>query len=202
MRAIIFTGFIEGKIELFYKKQETDYLIGCDKGAILARQAGFKCNLVLGDFDTINQELINEKKITFPAEKDETDTFIAVKEALKLGFKEIIILGGLGGRFDHSYANILILEFLRKQNIKAKLIDEKNEVFIVSGEIKLLKTKKYLSVFSFSDNSMISAKGVKYPLDNTFLAKENPIGISNEIIEAEAIINVHKGVVLIVVSSD
>jgi len=202
MRAIIFTGFIEGTINSFYQKQNADYLIGCDKGAILARNAGFECDLVLGDFDTIDQKLITEKKISFPSEKDETDSFIAVKEAIKSGYKDIVILGGLGGRFDHSYANILMLEFLRKQNIKAKIIDEKNEIFLTNSAIKISKTKKYLSLFSFSEKSVISAKGLKYPLDNTSITKDNPLGISNEIVDSEAIIQVHDGVVLVIVSND
>lgn len=149
------------------------------------------------------KELIKKrtKIITLLKEKDLTDTFFAVKKAIKLGATKINIFGGLGQRPDHSFANFCIAKYLSKKNIKHKLIDDDFEVFIIqAGETKAIQGDigSTVSVFPFgTERCKVSYTGLKYNLEKEYLELGSPIGISNEITAKECKVSVLEGCALV-----
>ena len=111
-----------------------DFVISADGGWRHLKRLGIRPNLFIGDMDSL-QETIPEdiKKECYQPEKDDTDTFIAVKKGLSLGCERFVFYGCLGGSLGHTLANIQILIYLAKQNIPAVLEDENSEVYAVSN---------------------------------------------------------------------
>ena len=105
-------------------KEKDDLLICADAGYRYIKDKNIEVDLLVGDFDSIKELPENIDIYRLPKEKDETDLYVAILEGIKKGYKEFDIYGSLGGRIEHSIANIQILVNLAKQNIKATLIDQ------------------------------------------------------------------------------
>ena len=82
------------------------YLIAADGGLRHARALGLVPDAFIGDMDSLREEDLPEGAILYPSQKDDTDMMLAVKQAMALGVRKVLLLGGLGGRLDHTYANI------------------------------------------------------------------------------------------------
>ncbi len=183
--------------------EEFDYIIAADSGYKVLKNASIDFDIAIGDFDSLGYipEDVDVKKLKI--EKDDTDTLSAVKFAIDKGASEIVILGGIGGRLDHTIANIQTLKFIAEHRASAKLIDEENTVSaLFPGKYELKKMQGYsLSVFSLTDKvSGLCEKGVKFPLDNAVITNGFPLGVSNEITEKYAEISFKDGFLLVCVS--
>lgn len=182
-----------------------DYVICADGGYDNAKKAGIKTDLFVGDIDScISNEKINIEKIVLPQEKDDTDMMAAVKEGLGRGYKDFLIIGALGQRLDHTYANFCLLKYLYDNHSTAKIVDEKSEIFLLGPgqrSVIIQQEKKIVSVFPFGCSfCSLSYNGLKYPLRNEKLYIQNPIGVSNEIINKSATIMVYEGVAIVILS--
>ena len=182
--AFIYTGgtvFDEYVIE---KPEKGDLVIAADAGYLTARRLGITPDVVLGDFDTLGEENIPDgvECLRVPAEKDDTDTQLAVKVAIERGVWEIVIIGGLGGRIDHTLSTLAILEDLweRKNNrIYATLTDGKNRVRFIrnSGTILPRSQYRYFSLIAADETVKgITLDGCKYPLKNGRISRRNQWG--------------------------
>lgn len=185
---------------------EDCYVICADGGLANADRFQIRPDLVVGDFDSYQGEPPEEvETIRLKVEKDETDTLAAVKEGIRRGFRRFALLGGLGGeRFDHSYANLCVLQYLCRQGCKAVLIGENCKLFLISeGRLTLNKMQgATVSVFPFGCSSCrVSYIGMKYPLTQAVLHSDNPLGVSNRIEAEEARVSVHNGDALILVQT-
>lgn len=202
--ALIFSGgYVQGNE---YLPKDYSVTISADGGYLNALKFNILPDICMGDFDTLKTK-INPRceVIKFPKEKDDTDTMLCIKKALSMDCDNLYIYGALGGRFDHTIANIQSLEYIISNGGKGYLIDTQNVVTIQSvGTQKYLRNSKYkyLSILSLSDKSVVSASGLKYPLNNTLLNRCFPLGISNEFLEDFSTITVHQGTILITYSSD
>ena len=139
-----------------------------------------------------------------PAEKDFTDTQMAVKEALERGADELVIIGGLGGRLDHTLSNVSILSELWKIRVHTVMTDGFNRVRYLNSSSTLVPRShfKYVSVIALSEKLKgVSIEGCKYPLDNATLLKANQYAVSNEILGNCALISLKKGECLIIEST-
>lgn len=197
----IFTAF--GNIDkLKFELKSEDFVIAADGGYDLALKANVKPDLLLGDFDSIaNKETKNINILEFPKDKDYTDTHLALSEGLKRGYKTFIIVGGIGGRLDHTIANISLLKFLNENNSNGTILDNETKIlFLKNGLIYIKKEEcKILSVFSYSPVCTgVDLEGVKFPLCNATITNSFPIGISNEIVEKQAKVTVQNGELLII----
>ncbi|MEG1869484.1 MAG: thiamine diphosphokinase, partial [Oscillospiraceae bacterium] len=116
----------------------TDYIICADSGYKHTVRLGIKPNLAVGDFDSMEQNLVNNCEVMACSPyKDDTDTMIAVKTALQKGYTEIVLFGMLGGRFDHSIANLQTLRYIAEHGGKAWILDLTAEItVIINGTAK------------------------------------------------------------------
>ena len=137
-------------------------------------------------------------------EKDDTDTLMALKIAIERGYDLIYLYGALGGpRFDHAFANIQTMIYAREHGANLMLIGDEKVYLQGPGEEMYPKKHgdKYFSVFAITETVMIkSLRGVKYPLENYGMKRSFPIGVSNEIIEEQAFLDIESGLALVIQS--
>ena len=183
-----------------------DFFIFCDGGLVHADGLGVKPDLIVGDFDSCDSEDLARWKdscetVRLPREKDDTDTFFAVKLALERGFNDFLLLGAMGGRFDHAFGNISILLYLDELGKKAVLVDDYSQMQIVGKEPFYIEDScSYFSVLTVAgDVSGVNIKNAKYPLENASLSSDFQLGISNEVLpEKIAEVSVEQGRVLVI----
>jgi len=189
---------------VFEEINDGDYIICADGGMDSALKYGLKPDLIVGDFDSAESDVpAGIETIRLKPEKDDTDMLAAVVEGLRRGYRNFILFGALGGmRFDHSFANLCVLQYLVKNGCKAIIYDEKCRIFLINdGRLILSKIKgKTVSVYPFGGPSCaVSYIGLKYPLTRAVLTSDNPRGTSNVVISDNAQITVHSGSALIIV---
>ncbi len=209
MKAFIYTG---GKIypeNITERPKPEDIKIAADAGLLNAKLLGVTIDVALGDFDSLGDKIseIPEKaeKVTVPCEKDETDTQLAVNEALKRGADEIVIIGGLDGRLDHTLSNIAILEAMNEMRIPAVIANGQNRVRYIKSTSTLIARSgyRYMSLIAAEKTVKgVSVEGCKYPLDNARLTNKFQFAVSNEITGNCALVSVRKGGLYIIESQD
>ncbi len=161
-----------------------DYMIFCDSGLKHMTALGVTPSLIVGDFDSHENPCLDVETIVLPCEKDDTDTVFAVKEALKRGFDDFLLIGVVGARLDHTLGNISILLMLDSLRKSARIIDNYSEIEIVSSKPAYIDDSfAYFSLLNISGTAKgITVTGAKYPLDNAEITCEYQYGISNEVI--------------------
>ena len=209
MKAFIYTG---GKIypeNITEHPKSDDLRIAADGGYNNAKILGERIDVALGDFDSLGKDAdaIPEKveKIKVPAEKDETDTQLAVNTALSRGADEIVIIGGLDGRLDHTLSNLAILEAMSEMGVHCVMTNGQNRVRYIKSTSTLIARSgfDYLSIIAADEKVKgVSVEGCKYPLNNAKLSRKFQYAVSNEIIGNCALVSVKKGGIFIVESRD
>lgn len=200
MRALIITPYIDGSLKNIIAGKRFDLVLCADASLDIAKSAGLTPDVVIGDFDHGTKPDF-EKIIEVPCEKDDTDTMLCIKRAISLGADDIFIAGGIGGRLDHTVANIQSLVYAKNRGVRAVIADEKNEAFIVPGSARICRRDGwYLSLFSLGGECIVNVHGVKYPLDGGILSDGFPLGVSNEITDDHAGIEVRSGTLLAIMS--
>ena len=208
--AFIYTGGTVFDEYLTEKPEKGDLVIAADAGYLTAKRLGITPDVILGDFDTLGEENIPDgvECLRVPREKDDTDTQLAVKVAIERGAGEIVIVGGLSGRIDHTLSTLAILEDLweRKENrIYAILTDGKNRVRFIrnSGTILPRSQYRYFSLIAADETVKgITLDGCKYPLKNGRISRRNQWVVSNEITGNCALIEIRRGGAWIIESMD
>ena len=211
-RAFIFTGgkgFCAEKMTDI--PEACDLIIAADSGCLTLAEFSSSVkktdpDIILGDMDSYSKDEIEKFDSTFlpfPPEKDDTDTAIAVDVALSFGCREIIIAGGLGGRLDHTLANVFLLENIKKRGARGIITDGKNRAYLAEKENFFNNgTRKYLSLIPLDEEiSDICMDGFKYPFKASKLLRQRFVTVSNEI-EKQAKITLGSGLALIVESGD
>ena len=130
---------------------------------------------------------------------------LAVKTAISRGAKKIRIYGALGGRFDHTFANIQTLKFASENGCWAEIADEGNRIMLREKGVHQFRKMDgwYFSIFSYSEELNIKGlRGVKYPLENYLMKNSFPIGVSNEFEADSAELSIDSGTSLIIFSRD
>lgn len=187
--------------------ETADYIIAADGGQNRAREFGLQPDCVIGDFDsTTLDEDFDCIYITYPAEKDLTDTEAALTHALEKGCRNVILLGGMGGRLDHTMGNIGLLDKYYSSFDHMEFIDGKNRMELLKDSERTLKRDaryKYFGLVSLNaEASGIDIRGAKYELTGASLERASTLGVSNEFKEDTVAICVQEGILLIVRSAD
>lgn len=185
---------------LDFKKDETDYVICADAGYEYALKYGIKPDLLVGDFDSYGSVPQFESIVVHPCEKDETDTHLAINIGLEKGYKEFSLHGMLGGRLDHTYANIQLLSYLCENGARGTIYGDSKITAVKNSMIAFGEENKgMISVFSFTPESKgIEISNLKYEVENFTLRSSYPMGVSNEFIGKNARISVKDGTLIII----
>ncbi len=205
MRCIIICAYNEYPVLSAVTINDGDYIICADAGIKLAEAEKITPDEIIGDFDSLGQIPQYKNVTVLPVEKDDTDTLKCVKKAISKGFKEIIIVGGIGGRLDQTIANIQTVKYAFDMGCTVWLVDKNNRLtYLKDSSITLTPLDDFkLSVFSYSDIAEnVSIKNVKYEITDYKLTNSFPIGISNEFTNNNAIVSIENGELLIVLSRD
>ena len=205
MKAFIYTGGAILPSNITEHPKGDDLRIAADSGYENAVTLGERVDLLLGDFDSLKtSELPRDvEQIRVPAEKDFTDTQLAVDTALKKGADEICIVGGLDGRLDHTLSNLAILEDLSAKRIHATITNGYNRVRYIESTSTLIPKSgyRYLSLLCLSQKAKgVSVEGCKYPLKNATLTRTFQYAVSNEVDGNCALISVRKGGIYVIES--
>lgn len=177
------------------------FVIAADSGIRHLSGFGVLPDLIVGDFDSFSSDIDYDCEILrYPPEKDDTDLMIAVKKAVSLGFERIFLVGVIGGRFDHTVASLQTLEYISEHSAEGIILDKSCAAFIANRGKHRYKADKdcYFSVFSLTDESEVTLRGVKYELTRHKLSRSFPLGVSNEFISDYAEVEVLKGKLLII----
>ena len=177
-----------------------DLVIAADGGYDHLKKFGIRCDLLLGDLDSISNAPSGVKTLKFPVRKDETDAYLAYREGAKRGYKYFRIYGGTGGREDHTFANYCLLLYIKEQGGNGFLISERARVSVIKNESVTLygETGKHLSLFPFgSDAEGVTIKGAEYECEDIKLATNFPLTVSNIFRDSPVNIEVKDGALLV-----
>lgn len=178
-----------------------DFFIYCDSGLKHAEHLRAEPSLIVGDFDSYERPDTGTATIVLPCEKDDTDTAFAVKEAVKRGFEDFLLIGVTGGRFDHTFGNVSLLLLLDTLGKTARIVDNLSEMEIVSsGTAEIDDSFHFFSLLNISGTAKrITICGAKYPLNGAEISSEFQYGISNEVLPGQtARVSVGEGRLLLV----
>ena len=179
----------------------TDFFIFCDSGLKHLSALGAQPHLIVGDFDSHENPSLPVETIVLPREKDDTDTFFAVKEALRRGFEEFLLLGVIGGRLDHSLGNLSILLYLQALGKHGRILDDHSEMEIVGSQPVTIPDRfPYFSLLNISGIARgITVTDAKYPLENGEITAQYAFGVSNEVLPGRtATVSVAEGNLLLI----
>lgn len=192
------------------KPEKGDLVIAADAGYLTAQKMGITPDILLGDFDTLGEENIPDgiECLRVPAEKNDTDTQLAVEVAIERGASEIVIIGGLSGRVDHTLSTLAVLEDLWKRKegrIYATLTDGKNRVRFLRNSGTILPRSQYRFFSLIAADELVKGvtlEGCKYPLKNGRILRRRQWTVSNEIAGNCALIEIRRGGVWVIESMD
>lgn len=189
--------------ETIFEQHKNAHWAGVDRGTKILLEQGIQPVFTVGDFDSVSDEerawIAERITITpVPAEKADTDLALGVAQAIEQGFDEICIYGATGGRLDHFMGAMQLLKMPAYQNARIQLIDQQNEIsLLTAGEHTLQNNTRYqyISFVPATDDVTLSLHGFKYDLEQEVLAQGSTLTISNEFDGATARVIVHKGMV-------
>lgn len=192
---------------IWERPEEGDLIIAADSGYRNAKALGVTPALAVGDFDSMPENELPRgiERLTVPAEKDFTDAQLAVDIAMKKGCRRITIVGGLGGRLDHTLSCLGILENVNKAGGFALITDGKNRARYLRNTSELIPRSdfRYFSLIAVDPVVRgVTIEGGKYPLKNATLRRENQFAVSNEVNGNCALVSVRRGGIFLVESKD
>lgn len=208
-RCVIFTARCEGAPERAFAPRPGDLTLCADAGWRLARAMGVAPDLVIGDFDSSEPPAAGAVE-RVPVEKDDTDTMLCLKRGLAMGYGDFRIVGGFGGRLDHTLANLQALHYAALRDARAVMCDGLSWAAAVRGGTLRVPANAVgsgravkLSVFALDGACRgVTIRGAKYPLEDGELTNAFPLGVSNEFAGERAEISVREGTLLVTVCAE
>lgn len=211
MRVVIISGGELGEVE-FIKSSiwDWDFIICADGGARYLELLGMQPDLLVGDFDSVSPELLEKYSNAgipidiFPKDKDWTDTQIAVDLAIDKGATQIELLGALGSRFDHSYANVMLLRRMESKGVRGRILHSHSTILVSNNILELEGSAgQIVSLLPLGGDVLIEyTQGLSYSLIESELSMEYPIGVSNILTSNSAIVKIRKGWAMAVLTWD
>ena len=176
------------------------FWIAADAGLTKLTEAGLKPDLVIGDFDSLGF-VPDGPVLRFPKRKDDTDTMLAVKEALRRGFRRICLYGAAGGRLDHTVANLQTLLYADREGAECYLCGETETATVLSNGSARFAARAAGRFSAFAVNGPaegVTLTGLSYEAAKIALSPTFPLGVSNEFVGKEAVITVTNGTLLLI----
>lgn len=179
-----------------------DYVIAADRGFDSLMAYGVHPDLAVGDFDSLGHRPNHPNVIQLPAEKDDTDMVYAIRKGLELGYRRFVLLGGVGGRLEHTLGNLQLLDWLARHGAQGFLAGEKTVATCIRDGAAVsfpASMTGYLSVFCNSGTAEgVDLSGLKYPLERYTLTGDFPLGVSNQFLGQEARVRAERGSLILV----
>lgn len=191
-------------VSSFFK--EGDFFIYCDSGLIhedrFLSPVDSSADLIIGDFDSHERPIRATEVIELPTEKDDTDSVYAIKEAIARGYNEILMVGGIGDRFDHSLVNAYALMLMNELGASGRIVDDYSEMSLIDNSYTAFIEPKwnYFSLVAISGTvSGVTIKNAKYNLDNAQIKPTYQYATSNEVAgNSPAEVSVKDGYLLLI----
>ena len=183
-----------------FTPDKTDLVIAADGGYDALISHGVRCDLLVGDLDSIKEAPLGVELLRFPVEKDETDAHLCYLEGVRRGYREFCLFGATGGREDHTFAALSLLALARERGHKITLCKGNTRVFILKDESCTLHSRAgaNISVFAFGARaSGVFSEGLLYQLEDHTLTPLFPLGVSNSFAEDTATLRVERGMLLV-----
>ena len=204
---------LNGQLEDYdYIREVRDYntyelIIAVDGGANHLYRLGIMPNYILGDLDSIDDDIRSYYEASdvvfkkFPTKKDETDAELAVWMVEEEGLLGIDIYAALGGRIDHELANIQLLYYILDRGMYPRIISEREEIYILRNEEMNLKGSigDIVSIIPVKGDARgITLANMEYSVEELDLKYSVTRGISNVMLAEDAYINVRDGCILVI----
>ncbi|MEA1967221.1 MAG: thiamine diphosphokinase [Thermodesulfobacteriota bacterium] len=211
MKYIIVANGTIKKDDYFRKMlNKADMIVCADGGAKHLERMEIIPDIVIGDLDSMDQyaEIFVKKNrvriIKHPPKKNASDTELAALWAIENQASDITIIGATGTRLDHSLANIFLMRKIALTGISCRIIDDNNEIYLVSESLTLKGSPgDLLSIIPVTEKvTGLTVKGVEYPLLNAEISMGSSLGISNCFTESQAVITIKTGVLIVTKSKD
>ena len=214
MRYLIVCG---GKIDKEFglneiKTDGIDAIIAADSGMDFLYENGVTPDIIVGDFDSATTKALEffERKGQTEIHrlnpiKDDTDTEYAIRLAIREGARSIVLLGATGSRIDHVLGNISLLGIGLESKADISIIDTNNHRRRSDKHVFNEKSAQYgrfVALIAVTDDNEVSLRGFKYPVTDYSFDRFTSLGISNEIIDDHAVIDIHRGKFIIIESKD
>lgn len=191
----------EGMRDASISPDKEDLIIAADGGYNTLKRMGINPDIVLGDFDSIDKIPDNSETIKYPVDKNDTDTFLAYKEGYARGYRNFLIFGAMGGRFDHTIANIQTIANIAKYGGRGFLIGDGCILTAISDSKITFPAdcRGNVGVFAVGETAQgVTIEGLKYTVSDIELSPYVPLGVSNEFTDKEAMVCVKNGTLLLV----
>ncbi len=203
---VVANGEFQNPARLLSVLDGADLIIAADGGANWLMSQGKLPHVLIGDMDSIKPEIMRAleeglcRLVRHAPDKDETDTELALLEALALGATRITILGGLGGRIDHTLANILLLTMPQLARVAVAIYDGHSYLSVTRDKVVIRgAVGDVVSLIPLGgDVEGIVTDGLRYPLRNETLLFGPARGVSNVLLAPVARVTLRKGILLIV----
>jgi thiamine pyrophosphokinase len=181
-----------------------DLLVAADGGLRHLQLLGLDPVVLIGDLDSVSEQDIRsleQKGILIdrhPVEKDETDLELALLWVLARDISEIRIVAAQGDRLDHTLGNLFLLMLPKLQGYDVRLEDGQDEVFLINSSRSIIgQVGDRVSLLPLGKPAVgVSTQGLKYELDQETLWPERTRGISNVMVEAQAVVSVENGLLI------
>lgn len=178
-----------------------DYIVFCDSGLKHLDALQVRPGLIVGDFDSHDNPNLDVETIVLPCEKDDTDTVFAVKEAIRRGYEDVLLIGVVGARLDHTLGNVYILEYLDNLGKKGFIIDDYSDMELVSRQTAYIDDSfRFFSLLNITGIAKgITVKNAKYSLKDAEITCGYQYGVSNEVLPGmRAEVTVKEGKLLLI----
>lgn len=207
MKAVLVAGGCVNEKKL-QSSLDGAYIVAADSGAEALYKLSIKPDLLIGDFDSISPDLLDFMRkeeiecIHFPPKKDASDSELALSILKERGYNEIYFFGALGGRLDHTVANLFLIYRFYEEGVRVYLRGD-SDACILTGKHEVKCATNYFSLFRISpEKTTISIHGSKYDVERVELAWGSSLGLSNEHKEDIVSITIHEGAALYIETNE
>lgn len=183
-----------------------DLIVCVDHGLAHCLSAGFEPSLLLGDFDSVDRQLLDSPAMAdvprhqYPSAKASSDLELALELMAQRRLSSVFVLGVSGGRTDHMLFN-WSLSALQHWPFRLVLIDETSccHVLQARDSCTLAGQKgKTLSLLALKRATGVTTSGLEYPLQEAVLDVGSTLGLSNEFCSNEASVSIQEGTLLVI----